>query len=54
VAGAGGVTAPTKIAHVFVVALFFEVAAQPVPVAVPIVTVFPADTLKFRFDVVVA
>jgi hypothetical protein len=41
----GGVTAPTKIPQVFVVALFFDVAFQPVPLAVPTVTVFPADTL---------
>jgi hypothetical protein len=41
----GGVALPTKIPQVFVVALFFDVAAQPVPVAEEIVTVFPEETL---------
>ena len=41
----GAVALPTKIPQVFVVALLFDVAAQPVPVAEVTVTEFPADTL---------
>ena len=41
----GGVALPTKIPQVFVVALFFDVAAHPVPVAEEIDTVFPEETL---------
>jgi hypothetical protein len=50
----GGVALPTKIPHVLAVALLLDVADQPVPDAATTVTVFPADTLKFRFVVVVA
>ena len=41
----GAVAVPTKIPQVVVVALFFAVAFHPVPVAVPTVIVFPAETL---------
>lgn len=36
---------PTEIEHVFAVELWLEVAAQPVVVTVPIVTVTPVEAL---------